>query len=279
MKSVRLPKRLYTLPNGNIGRKYLNLLTHELKLLSTTADSTSEKILVINHVLSQRDPMIKASKDIRTLIGRRIEDWKENKFDKLLAEAVRCGKKKQINQDNLDDKHVWKVFTSLMMKGKVRSAMRWLSERASEGVLDPMQEVKKGVIVLETLKSKHPEPHKSHLSSRLQVPVLPDFEDVIIRSASIEKTTRSLQGSSGASGTDSEHWQTVLLRHWAHILHLRDEVATLATKKCNQILPWSKVQALVSGRFIAIVKCPGVRPIGIGECLRRIFSLWAENWR
>ena len=113
-------------------------------------------------------------------------------------------------------------------------------------VLDPMQEVKKGVTVLETLKSKLPEPHKSHLSSRLQVPVLPDFGDVIISSASNEKTTQSLQGSSGASGTDSEHWQTVLLRHGAHNSHLRDGVATLATKMCNQILPWSKVRALAS---------------------------------
>ena len=94
MKSARLPKRLYTLPIGNIGRKYVDLLTNELKLLSTTADSTSERVLVMSRVLLQRDPMIKASKDIRTLIGRRIEDWKENKFDKLLAEAVRCGKKK-----------------------------------------------------------------------------------------------------------------------------------------------------------------------------------------
>ena len=124
VKSARLPKRLYTLPNGNIGRKYVDLLTNELKLLSTTADSTSERVLVMSRVLLQRDPMVKASKDIRTLIGRRIEDWKENKFDKLLAEAVRCGKKKQINQDILDDKHVSKVFASLMMKGKVRSARR-----------------------------------------------------------------------------------------------------------------------------------------------------------
>ena len=77
------------------------------------------------------------------------------------------------------------------------------------------------------------------------MPVLPDFENVIISSASIEKTKNSLQGISGASGTDSEHWQTVLLRHGAHSSHLRDEVATLATKMCNQILPWSKMRALV----------------------------------
>ena len=81
-----------------------------------------------------------------------------------------------------------------------------------------------------------------------------------------------MQGSSGASETDSEHWQTVLLRHGAHSSHLTDEVTTLATKMCNQILPWSQVRALVSGRLIALDKCPGVRPIGIGECLRRIFS-------
>ena len=109
-----------------------------------------------------------------------------------------------------------------------------------------------------------------NLSSRLQVPVLHDFEDVIISSASIQKTTCSLHGSSGASGTDSEHWQTVLLRHGAHSLHLRDEVATLATKLCNQTLPWLKVRALVSGRLIALDICPGVRAIAIGECLRKI---------
>ena len=68
----------------------MDLLTHELKLLSTTADSTSERVLVMSRVLLQRDPLIKASKDIRTLIGRRIEEWKENKIDNWLAEAVRC---------------------------------------------------------------------------------------------------------------------------------------------------------------------------------------------
>ena len=44
----------------------------------------------------------------------------------------------------------------------------------------------------------------------------------------------------------------------------------MCNQKCNQILPWSKVGALVSGRLSALDKCPGVRPIGTGECLQRI---------
>ena len=50
MKSVRLPKRLYTLRNGNISRKCMDLLTHDLKLLSTTTVSTSERVLVMSRV-------------------------------------------------------------------------------------------------------------------------------------------------------------------------------------------------------------------------------------
>ena len=38
---------------------------------------------------------------------------------------------------------------------------------------------------------------------------------------------------------------------------------------CNQILPWSKVRALVSGIVIALDKCDKLRLIK-GECLRRI---------
>ena len=37
-------------------------------------------------------------------------------------------------------------------------------------------------------------------------------------------------------------------------------------------MPWNDIRALVSNHLIALYKCPGVRPIGIGETLCRIIG-------
>ena len=79
-----------------------------------------------------------------------------------------------------------------------------------------------------------------------------------------------MHGGAGPSGTDSEHWKDGFLRFGGHSSDLRDKVAALITKIANEIFPWNQIRALMSSRLIASDKCPGVRPIGIGECLRRV---------
>ena len=101
--------------------------------------------------------MMKKGADVRRLLKRRMEAWRAGMIDELLYEAERCANQlKKPQQGNQDDKHTIRVFTRLMMQGRVRSAVRWMTERASSsGILDPNATVNtSGKTVLDVLKEK-----------------------------------------------------------------------------------------------------------------------------
>ena len=126
--------------------------------------------------------------------------------------------------------------------------------------------------VMEALKLKHPEPQYPPESALIKRDTLPPRMDLMVTGAHVHSAASRIQGSAGPSGTDASHWQDVLLRYGAHSDRLRDSVATLARRLSNNIVPWDDIRAFVACRLIALDKCPGIRPIGIGETLRRIIG-------
>ena len=101
---------------------------------------------------------------------------------------------------------------------------------------------------------------------------LPFLEDSEITGSHILSVAHQLQGGAGPGGCDASHWRDVLLHYGTSSAHLRDSVPALCRRLCNSIVPWDDIRALVASRLIALNKCPGVRPIGIGETLRRIIG-------
>ena len=262
----------YDLPGGAVGREFIDILTQEVSMLCRVR-VRSERFIVFIGIMLQRDNMVKKGCDIRRLLRRRIQAWKTDMYDDLLFEFNRCSKQQPKSfHTTSNEQHILKVFSHLMLKGQVRAAVRWLTERADKGgVLDISTYTNDGPkTVLDVLKEKHPDPAQSSAEAFLSCSELSPLIDVDITGSHVEKVARQIQGSAGPGGSTASHWQDFLLRYGAHSAKLRDAVAELARHLANSIVEWSDIRALMSSRLIALDKCPGVRPIAIGEIPRRI---------
>ena len=125
---------MYDLPSGNISKQFVGLLADEIMMLSKRS-VCSERVLVYCRVILQRDQMIKMGSDIRLLVKRRLEAWKNENFDGLVQEAIRCTRQTSHRSLSTDQDHIMKVFTRLMLRGELRAATRWITERGSSKVL------------------------------------------------------------------------------------------------------------------------------------------------
>ena len=124
----------------------------------------------------------------------------------------------------------------------------------------------------DTLLLKHPEPCVPPVSALHCCDTLPLFEDAEVSGAHVQAVACRMQGGAGLGGCDAAHWHDALLCYSAHSEHLRDSVAAVAHRLYNIIMSWDDVRALLSSQLIALDKCPGIRPIGIGETLRPVIG-------
>ena len=126
--------------------------------------------------------------------------------------------------------------------------------------------------VLEALRLEHPE--SGRFSSKACKPFedLPPMVELDVCGGHIQTVAHWLRGGAGPGGSDTGASQDWLLRYRAHSEHLRDAVACLTHVIANSLMPFHFIRALMSSRLVALDKCPGVRPVGIGECLRRVMA-------
>ena len=257
--------------HGVVGREFVQLLTDELGLLAD-GKSVSERLMCLTPMLLGRDDMIRKSCDIRCLVAKRMELWKSDHFDALASELERCaGHLTRRSKQKMDDTHTIRVFSRLMLCGKVKDATRWITGRTAGRVLESTDiDSKSGKTVLDVLKEKHPPPGKLNPNAFLHCDPLPHLVDIDVTAAHVEQVAHHCRGAAGPSGTDAIQWQRFLLRYGIKSNHLREAVAALTRRLSNSVVEWTEIKALMANCLVALDKCPGVRPIGIGESLRRI---------
>jgi hypothetical protein len=89
---VALRGKLYSLPGGAVGRKFVSCFSAEIIALGK-GQATSEISICFPPLILQRDKNITKTADIRRLISRRLQLWNEGKYNELISEAEICNKK------------------------------------------------------------------------------------------------------------------------------------------------------------------------------------------
>ena len=171
-----------------------------------------------------------------------------------------------------------RAFSNLVLKGKLRKAIRFVRDREKWGVLQPekMAEDHMGTIngtVTSVLEGKNPSKTIPSCATLEMYEVTPILIPVDITEEAVESVAQKLSGSSVPGGTDSEALQGWLLKFGEDSTRLHTIVETFVDWLSNGSPPWAAYCAFMSGRLIALDKQPGVQTVDIGEMWRCIFAM------
>ena len=168
-------KNVFLVPYGKTGRDFIDQVTSHINDWNNGANcqhiALKAAFVLLAVGLQKPSPKSKA-KEHQELLSKRLVQWKDGEINKLLREGriiqSRIGK---LRSTDPPDKS--KVFTKLVLEGQVNSALRFLSESTSGGVLPLTDEV------MAQLQLKHPNPQSAKSGSLLFGPIDDEFPESV----------------------------------------------------------------------------------------------------
>ena len=213
---------------------------------------------------------------VSKIIARQLDLWIHCEFELLFLEAKalqdRLTKSKSKHEAN-----EFKLFDKNMETGKVSNALRCLTEESKGGVL-PINQKLGTKLVMDILVEKHPAPQTAKLDYVVKDPnlnTLPYHHSIFDRTnaSEIRRSAMKTHGSHGPSGLDANEWRRILTAFKSTSNDICKSLAKLTILIATHELCF--LDAYNSSRLIPLdkcPKCPGVRPIGVGEVMRRIIG-------
>ena len=97
-----------------------------------------EWFIVFQTVILQRACHVTASQAIRRRIEKRLDAWGEGKHAMLAEDTLQaCGEYLTVARREETAEHWAQTYHSLVLRGKLWTAARWITERDTGGVLQP----------------------------------------------------------------------------------------------------------------------------------------------
>ena len=153
--------------------------------------------------------------------------------------------------------------------------MRLVTEQGDKGCLSINSIQPDGRSVKDHLLDKHPNGNPAHPSSITTLQPVEEPHHVIfeeIDGPKVKSAIFRLSGSAGPSGLDARGWKRLCSSFHRVSSDLCESIAQMAKRLCTSYVDPSGLAPLIACRLIALDKSPGVRPIGVGEVLRRLIA-------
>ena len=209
--------------------------------------------------------------EIKSHVEKRLNHWKNKDVEGLLNEPRTIQKKLPQRQKPQSTKEKAKIFAKLVLQGKVNAAIRLRDDDSSSGVLPLSADV------IKTLHQMNPDAKPSNDTMILHEP-FNHVNDIVfdgINADLVGECAIRTNDSHGSSGLDADFWSKILCSSTFGNASddLCNAIALLAQVLCfEELVDPKSIERLVACRLILLDKSPGVRPIGVGEVLRRIIG-------
>ena len=152
----QLVPRLYKLPKGKLGRRFVRTLSDEFRGVRERRWN-SERPLVFAGVILRSAQDVRKAPDIRRRIVQRLDLWDAKRFDALVSDTEAEGRSVRQGERTEDEERDARAFQATVMDGRLREAVRHLTNRSGGGVLDPEDTcTKTGRPVVDVLRENHP---------------------------------------------------------------------------------------------------------------------------
>ena len=276
---VKWRKNIFLLRRGAAGKSYIRETTRLIDAWNKNSEVLKnvalKAVIIMPHLLLQKPSFKAKSKKHSISPSRRMSLWQAGEFDKLVREARYIQECYGSRRRSRNPEQVSKIFSKLMLEGKVNAAMRPLDETNSGDVLSLSNEV------LEELLKKHPasQPAGESTLIRGEVPFVDPAVFANIDEASVARAAMYTKGAAGPSGLDALGWRHILVsKNYGYTgKELRESIVSMARNLATRTLEIQEdgstsIEAYLSCRLIPLDKLPGVLPIGIGEVIRRIIG-------
>ena len=276
-------KNSFQVPFGNAGKSFVAELARLYKAFAS--GSALEPIalmatIVLPILLLQRPHRRSKAKENASCLVRRLELWKDGDLEALTSEgrAIQRRLPRVSRKDSTNEEKLARKFANLMFQGKTHAALDLLANRGKGGLLQLEQLINQddpySASVREVLASKHPPGQPASPEATLQGPVT-ELHPIIFDSIDarlIRSTSLRVSGAAGPSGLDAHAWRRLCTAFKTASDDLCQALADFAKRLCISLLDPRGLAPFLACRLIALDKCPGVCPIGIGDTARRIIA-------